>query len=552
MGRIHRYGQEAPQVHIFNLVATNTMEGQVKQALLEKMDAMRADLGDKVFDVVGQALWEDEDLPSTLERIALGDGAAVDRARQIVERAGEAARQAKEAEDRAASAEPLDLETFRRKRATFAAHRLSPEESEAFFRQAVGFVGGALEEFDVEGEDVATHPAFEVRLPPDLRGDHPRTLRLSFWPKACSDDETAEDAVLFIAPGHWLFETLLDRVIERCWPDLSQGAVFCDLQPEDDAAYLVWFVRSCIRDGLNRRVGDLLAAVQHRPDRETVTPLPDEVLDGFDSGAGEAVDEEARRMRPMLEAQEEVVSQCVEAAFLPELADRRARRREALARDRDFLTQGLTGLAAHWNDAALEAFGEGKIELGSELADRANAAQQRLDDLEAQLERAGHLLLTAPEVLGVALVLPTPLEVEIEGEDGPERVLMRRDEEVEEAAMEAVMRYEARQGRYPRDVHEGNSWDIESGDEQGRVARYIEVKGRGPEDADVVTMTGPEWKAARRLGDQHWLYIVLLGDGMLVMIRNPYAKLEPRELKRWLVRVTDARGHGEAVSLEDG
>jgi superfamily II DNA or RNA helicase len=214
MGRIHRYGQEAPQVHIFNLVATNTMEGQVKQALLEKMDAMRADLGDKVFDVVGQALWENEDLPGTLERIALGDGAAVDQARQIVKRAGEAARQAKEAEDRAASAEPLDLERFRRKRATFAAHRLSPEESEAFFRQAVGFVGGALEEFDVEGEDGVTYLAFEVTLPPDLRGDdHPRTLRLSFWPPACSDDETAEDAVLFIAPGHWLFEALLDRVI---------------------------------------------------------------------------------------------------------------------------------------------------------------------------------------------------------------------------------------------------------------------------------------------------------------------------------------------------
>jgi superfamily II DNA or RNA helicase len=551
MGRIHRYGQEAPQVHIFNLVATNTMEGQVKQALLEKMDAMRMDLGDKVFDVVGQALWEDEGLPGTLERIALGDGAAVDQARQIVERAGEAARQAKEAEDRAASAEPLDLERFRRKRATFAAHRLSPEESEAFFRQAVGFVGGALEEFDVEGEDGVTYLAFEVTLPPDLRGDdHPRTLRLSFWPPACSDDETAEDAVLFIAPGHWLFEALLDRVIERCRPDLNQGAVFCDLQPEDDAAYLVWFVRSRIRDGLDRRVGDLLAAVQHRPDQETVTPLPDEVLDGFDSGAGEAVDEEARRVRPMLAAQEEVVSQCVESAFLPELADHRERRREALARDRRFLTQGLTGLAAHWNDAALEAFGEGEVDLGSELTDRATAAQQCLDDLEDQLERAGHLLLTAPEVLGVALVLPTPLEVEIEGEDGPERVLMRRDEEVEDAAMEAVMRYEARQGRHPRDVHVGNSWDVESDDEQGRVARYIEVKGRGPEDADVVTMTGPEWEAARRLGDRHWLYIVLLGDGMLVMIQNPYAKLAPRELKRWIVKVKDAAGQGVAVQLE--
>jgi hypothetical protein len=152
-------------------------------------------------------------------------------------------------------------------------------------------------------------------------------------------------------------------------------------------------------------------------------------------------------------------------------------------------------------------------------------------------------------VLGVALVLPTPLEVEIEGEDGPERVLMRQDKKVEDAAMEAVMRYEARQGRHPRDVHVGNSWDVESDDEQGRVVRYIEVKGRGPEDADVVTMTGPEWEAARRLGDRHWLYIVRLSDGMLVMIRNPYAKLAPRELKRWVVKVTEAAEQGEAAPL---
>jgi hypothetical protein len=112
------------------------------------------------------------------------------------------------------------------------------------------------------------------------------------------------------------------------------------------------------------------------------------------------------------------------------------------------------------------------------------------------------------------------------------------------------MDYERRRGRFPKDVHKGESWDIESYDEQGQLVRYIEVKGRGPEDADVVTMTGSEWEAARRLGDRHWLYIVLLGDGMLVMIQNPYAKLEPRELKRWIVKVKDAARRGGAVQLE--
>ena len=69
------------------------------------------------------------------------------------------------------------------------------------------------------------------------------------------------------------------------------------------------------------------------------------------------------------------------------------------------------------------------------------------------------------------------------------------------------------------------------------------------EQTDVVTLTEPEWEAARRLGDKHWLYIVQMGNGMMWMIRNPYAKLHPRELKRWVIKVSDAAQHGEFVSL---
>lgn len=79
-------------------------------------------------------------------------------------------------------------------------------------------------------------------------------------------------------------------------------------------------------------------------------------------------------------------------------------------------------------------------------------------------------------------------------------------------------------------MHRGHSWDIESDDAQGVVVRYIEVKGRGPEDASEVSLTENEWEAARRLGDKHWLYIVRLGDGMMWLIQNPYASCSPRSL----------------------
>jgi superfamily II DNA or RNA helicase len=56
MGRIHRIGQKN-EVFIFNLVASNTREGQVMERLLTKLDTMRKDLGnDLVYDFLGDVL----------------------------------------------------------------------------------------------------------------------------------------------------------------------------------------------------------------------------------------------------------------------------------------------------------------------------------------------------------------------------------------------------------------------------------------------------------------------------------------------------------------
>ena len=57
MGRLHRFGQRANEVRIFNLVAEKTREGDVLFTLLEKLNEARRELcSDKVFDVVGQLI----------------------------------------------------------------------------------------------------------------------------------------------------------------------------------------------------------------------------------------------------------------------------------------------------------------------------------------------------------------------------------------------------------------------------------------------------------------------------------------------------------------
>ncbi len=549
MGRIHRYGQEAPEVHIFNLVAKNTMEGEVHEAILQKMKTMRKDLGDRVFNVLGEALWGRE-LREAFVKIALDQEEGVTQAKALVESGARDALQAKDVDAQAAlTVHPLDVASFRRKQATFAAHRLSPEDAEGFFRQAVPFVGGTLREFEVKGDDGNAYAAFDVGLPSQWADKHPQQLRVSFWSPACSDDETEADAVLFIGPGHWLFESLIDAVIEGCASDLAQGAVFLDRQPTTDSPYLVWFVKDEMHDGLGRSSGDLLAAVEHRADREAVTQLPTEILSAFDPGAAGTVEDAIRQGKVMVDAQDTVVEACVAGPFLSHLREIRSQRWEALTREKDFLERGLDALAANLSQMAVEAYGDGEMEAGDRLIDQNDRVQRRKTDLLTRLQRSAHLLLGDPDVLGGALVVPDPLEVEVETETGQQRIPMRRDDAVEQAAMDAVMDHEREQGRCPKDVHVGNSWDIESYDAHGNLLRYIEVKGRGPEDADLVSLTEPEWEAAGRLRDQYWLYIVRLGDGRLWKILNLRCKLQPRELKRWIIRIGDVADWGEMVRL---
>ncbi|ARK30110.1 DEAD/DEAH box helicase [Halalkalibacter krulwichiae] len=73
MGRIHRIGQKN-EVFIFNLVATNTREGDVLTRLLTKLEMMREDLGQElVYDFIGDVLEEQSvDLSSLMEEAISG------------------------------------------------------------------------------------------------------------------------------------------------------------------------------------------------------------------------------------------------------------------------------------------------------------------------------------------------------------------------------------------------------------------------------------------------------------------------------------------------
>src|SRR5208283_805467 len=111
---------------------------------------------------------------------------------------------------------------------------------------------------------------------------------------------------------------------------------------------------------------------------------------------------------------------------------------------------------------------------GNRAKEEARKAElsQRLKDRLAEIEQEKHLSEKPPEILGVAVILPTPREVmaSVAG--------MENDPAVEAIAVDTAKKYEESQGRQPVSVEDENcGWDVTSLC-NGQVTRYIEVKGR--------------------------------------------------------------------------
>jgi citrate lyase gamma subunit len=143
MGRIHRIGQ-TDEVHIFNLVATSTREGYVLNVLLKKMENMGIVLGDKVFDVVGQAIGTN--LREVLEAVIAGE--MTQEAATQTFGGGEVDPQTKaraeELLQKALARHHLDWETERDRAARAAERRLPPRYFGRFFEEAITFAGGKV------------------------------------------------------------------------------------------------------------------------------------------------------------------------------------------------------------------------------------------------------------------------------------------------------------------------------------------------------------------------------------------------------------------------
>lgn len=176
---------------------------------------------------------------------------------------------------------------------------------------------------------------------------------------------------------------------------------------------------------------------------------------------------------------------------------------------------------------------EHKAMRGRDMSLSIQEEQRVLDDLRrrqstrlGETESAAVLSLSAPEILGVAAVVPA--EKPAVSDVGPGKTDMRRSDEVEDAAMAHAIRYERARGWYPDDVSaQSRGYDVYSTGPDSEV-RYIEVKGRARTGA--VELSENKWLKAEQLGGDYWLYIVIhaLDAPALQVVQDPARRL-PRE-----------------------
>lgn len=531
-GRIHRIGQ-TEVCHLWNLVAANTREGEVYRRLLEKLEEARAALGGRVYDVLGE-LFEGHALRDLLvDAIRYGD--RPEKKAELfrkVEGAVDVDAIEKLVQERKLTSEgmsPSAVAEIREQMERAAARRLQPHFIGGFFREAFSMLGGRIAEREKGRYEILRVPSILKERDRLIGRSDPvldRYSRITFDKAYIAGQPQAE----LVAPGHPLLESLVDVVLERFQPLLSEGAVLVDDTDEGLEPRLLVYLEHAIRDGRTARSGEPRVISQRlqflflKPDGTAIDGGPAPYLD-----YRPATEEERRLVSDQLSTQwlsGNVENQAMDYAIrslVPEhLREVRTRRIAEIDRVEREVRARLNREINYWDARAARLREEeraGKEQRLNAQNAEAMAARlvERLHARQAELDRERQISALPPVLKGAALVIPAGLLKARQGlgstatsgfsEDPANRA------EIERLAMEAVIAAERSLGHDPRDVSaEKKGWDIESRDGRTGHLRFIEVKGRQADARDVI-LTKNEILASLNAPDAFILAIVQVDAG---------------------------------------
>jgi SNF2 family DNA or RNA helicase len=527
-GRIHRIGQ-AEVCHLWNLVATDTREGQVFQRLLDKIEEQRKAYQGKVFDVLGEA-FEDQSLKDLLiEAIRYGDRPDV-RARlnQVIDsRVGDGL--GKLIAERAAHAQVFaaaDIRKWRARMDEANARRLQPHYIRGFFLEAFKHLGGRIAERE-SGRYEIRHVSADIR-------DHYRAAATALAPVLTKYERVTFDRALInqdgrpradlLAPGHQLLDAVTSLITERHGTLLKQGTILIDRHDPGTEPRMLVAVTHEITDGhdpartISKRFGFA----------EIDAPTTDAPGPHGARAAGEAryldyeppTESERSFTLPLtsspwlLTGTEAIALDWAVTEGMPaELARTQEIVTTRVEQVRRLVRQRLTQEINHWDwrhAEMLDQQGSGRpLKMKPETAyQRARDLERRLEKRLAELDQDADLIARPPVISAGALIMPQGLLDKLTGTTKPPRYAADTTE-TDRRAIAAVLAAERALGRSPREMHHNNpGYDIVSTRDDGHLI-YIEVKGR-IEGAEDFWVTRTEALHGKNAGQGSRLALVLV------------------------------------------
>ena len=532
MGRIHRYGQKQ-DVLVFNMVASNTKEGQVLERLLQKLDIIRESMGDdRVYDVIQDVL-EDVRLDDIINSVFNGAETSLDHFldqtdEQLKQKFSEKIQSQREKLNHSS----VDYSDARELKESSDEKRLQPIYVRLFFEKAFEHLGGEFSE--------VRNAIFRIDKLPDavaavLKKDYNifadiRQVFFCFDKRIFLDYQAVGDlgAVHYINPGNPLFDAVIKVIRKTCREDMLKGTIL--VSPDEKEDYLAFFVKTQITDNRHSKQNESIAdesllLVKQTMSGEFSKTSPAKFIDLH------APNEFAKTpAAPEVVSSEEVVKWSFQEISTAQLEETYERVVDDAARRREYLETAFTHVIVDLQSET--AAMQGKILLGdTSVQEKIQKNQTRINELVAkkaerirELEQMTEISPKLPEILGCAYVVPLT-EIEYSGHYG-----MSRDDEAERIAMNAAMDFETTDGWTPKDVSAENAgYDIRSINAD-QIKRYIEVKGRSGAVGDVMVSEN-EMNRLAQLGDSAWLYIVIncKSSPELFRIQNPAKNLKFQE-----------------------
>lgn len=481
MGRIHRVGQDR-DVKLYNLIATDTEEGEVLAALLDNLVAAANQLGGKLFDslslvveLVGEELDVDLDPTNLVPRVFHGEKSeALAAAKAMTSARLQAATlRARAVDDSMATR--LDIAAASERLNAEALERVNPKIIEAFLTRILFPTGDWLASASVLGGGDGVYV---------LRGRGTSRLPATFGPGDEATVATSGAAleriieaggsttnVIPLGPAEPAFRDLVEAVRLSAEPSLLRGGALSD--PTSITAY------------------DIFAFVIEFQEGDSQRASEQRILVRCDASGARVIRWEKLADLTVADARDGGIHPA-HAADADELASRHA---HELAADR---MQELS----RWRETAERSLDRLPTDMTREIddADHRRTERKRLSEMTssrlAELRRLTEFTVRNVRRVGWARVLASGIPPEPTEKDS------------ETIAMNTVAEHLRAAGWRIADVHtEDRGYDLHA--TRGGQQRCVEVKGVWESaSSEGVSLTGNEVLIASQLATDYWLYVV--------------------------------------------